>query len=217
MKFINTTTNEVYSTIGDVRKAVHPVRLPSILTKEALQDKGLDYLYDFGPPKVSIFQEVKIEGTEVNINGLFQEKYIITDIVLTAEEKTLRVEAALKNAKETQYKTLNYIFENKLKEALGDIADSEMKSWDKQEQEARAFTIDSLSNTPYIDSLLAARGGVETKAELVLKIITKADLYTTLHGTLLGTLHAKTREVFDIVATDVNIMDKLDLINSITF
>lgn len=71
----------------------------------------------------------------------------------------------------------------------------EIASWDKQESEARAWTIDNAVSTPFIDALLAGRNLGENKEELVTKIIKKADAYKTFYGQLLGKFHAKQKEL----------------------
>lgn len=67
----------------------------------------------------------------------------------------------------------------------------EIASWDKQESEARAWIVDNTIATPLIDALLIGRNLGESRAELVTKIISKADAYKAFYGQILGKLHAK--------------------------
>jgi predicted house-cleaning NTP pyrophosphatase (Maf/HAM1 superfamily) len=60
----------------------------------------------------------------------------------------------------------------------------ERESWKKQETEARAYIADSAAPTPLIDALAASRG--VDKADLVSRIIVKADLFATISGQLIG-------------------------------
>jgi hypothetical protein len=60
----------------------------------------------------------------------------------------------------------------------------EQQTFPKQEQEARAFTANASAATPMIDALVANRG--IDKAELVTRIITKADLFAQYSGAVIG-------------------------------
>lgn len=62
--------------------------------------------------------------------------------------------------------------------------ESEVLSWPKQEQEARAFTANASAATPLLDALAAARG--ITKAELAARVIAKADLFAGISGAIIG-------------------------------
>jgi len=62
----------------------------------------------------------------------------------------------------------------------------EMASWDKQENQARAWNNDNTVVTPIIDELLIARNFGETKQDLVNKIIGNADAYEVVYGQILG-------------------------------
>lgn len=62
--------------------------------------------------------------------------------------------------------------------------DSEVLSWSKQETEARAWTADNAAPTPLLTAMATARG--IDKAELVTRVIAKADLFAQISGTLIG-------------------------------
>jgi hypothetical protein len=61
---------------------------------------------------------------------------------------------------------------------------SEISSWDKQEAEARAWTANNSTPTPWLDAAVAAR--VIAKADFVSRIISNADVFITNSGTLTG-------------------------------
>lgn len=61
---------------------------------------------------------------------------------------------------------------------------TELLTFDKQEQEARAWDADNTTSTPLIDALALGRG--IDKAELVRRIIAKADAFATATGYLTG-------------------------------
>lgn len=62
--------------------------------------------------------------------------------------------------------------------------DDERLTFDKQEQEARDWLADNFASTPFVDSLAAGRQ--MDKAELVNRIIAKADAFTIASGSLTG-------------------------------
>lgn len=62
--------------------------------------------------------------------------------------------------------------------------EDEIKSWPKQEMEARAWLLDSSAATPWIDRAAAGRG--IAKAELIDRVMANAALFAPLHGELTG-------------------------------
>ena len=62
--------------------------------------------------------------------------------------------------------------------------DDERLTFDKQEQEARAWQADNSTSTPFVDAL--ASGRQMDKAELVSRIIAKADAFAIASGSLTG-------------------------------
>lgn len=79
---------------------------------------------------------------------------------------------------------INSSFEASMLPIINGIPAIERESWKKQETEARAYIIDGAASTPLIDALAATRG--VGKSELVSRIITKADLFATISGQLIG-------------------------------
>jgi hypothetical protein len=62
--------------------------------------------------------------------------------------------------------------------------DDEIKSWDKQESEARAYVLDTGASVPLLTAMAAA--GATTVSALVTRVIIKADLWATNYGAELG-------------------------------
>lgn len=62
--------------------------------------------------------------------------------------------------------------------------DDERLTFDKQEQEARAWLADNSAPTPFVDAIAAGRQ--MDKAELVSRIIAKADAFALASGSLTG-------------------------------
>ena len=75
-------------------------------------------------------------------------------------------------------------FEQAMQQIISGYPSDEISSWDKQEAEARAFSGNPAAVTPLIDALCGARG--VTKADLVSRIIAKANLFATVSGQLIG-------------------------------
>lgn len=78
----------------------------------------------------------------------------------------------------------NADYESQVKSLTADVPESEKLTWTKQETEARGWTADNSYPTPLVDGIVATRG--VDKAELVAKIIVKADLYAVAVGQLTG-------------------------------
>lgn len=86
--------------------------------------------------------------------------------------------------KQNQRLEINGVFEQSMQQITNGSPSNEVSSWAKQETEARAYAVDSFATTPLIDALSSARG--VAKAELVSRIIAKADLFATVSGQLIG-------------------------------
>lgn len=217
MEYININTKEIYSNIGEVRKALYPTSIPKVLTKEALEENGLDYLYNIQPLNIGIFQTAIKDGVITDESGKYIYNYKIQDSGFSEENKIQIAENTLKAEKEIQYKNFKLQLESKIKEITGDLSIVEISSWDKQEKEARSYILDSLIQTPYIDFLLVSRGLNETKEYLVNLIIAKADAYTGLHADTLGKYHKACKAVENITADITNIDIKLKEIQQVIF
>lgn len=66
--------------------------------------------------------------------------------------------------------------------------ESEVKTWTKQEEEAKAYLADNQVATPLIDALVANRG--LDKAELITRILAKAQAFAVVAGTIVGVRQA---------------------------
>lgn len=84
----------------------------------------------------------------------------------------------------------NSLYESSVASLTASVPDSEILTWTKQEQEARGWLVDSSVSTPLIDGILSVRTKY-TKAELVEKIISKADAYAAAIGALTGARQAE--------------------------
>lgn len=90
-------------------------------------------------------------------------------------------QAELKQSKRTE---INVDFEKAMQQIVGSYPANEVSSWAKQETEARAYQVNNAAATPLLDALASSRS--VAKAELVTRIIAKADLFAGISGTLIG-------------------------------
>lgn len=79
---------------------------------------------------------------------------------------------------------INVLFEQSMQQIANGYPANEVSSWAKQESEARAYIANHLAHTPLIDALASSRS--VDKADLVGRIIAKADLFADISGTLIG-------------------------------
>lgn len=70
----------------------------------------------------------------------------------------------------------------------------ERETWPQQVAEAKAWTADPQSATPFIDAMVAARPEV-TKAGLVSRILTNYTAYSQAVGAALGTMQKRISEI----------------------
>ena len=87
----------------------------------------------------------------------------------------------------------NADFEAAISSLTSSVPVSEISTWTKQEQEARAYLLDSNASTPFIDAICLARDC--DKSYLVGKIIEKADAYAIAVGTLTGIRQKLEKEI----------------------
>ena len=87
----------------------------------------------------------------------------------------------------------NADFEAAISSLTSSVPTSEISTWTKQEQEARAYLLDSNALTPFIDAICSARDC--DKSYLVGKIIEKADAYAIAVGTLTGIRQKLEKEI----------------------
>ena len=87
----------------------------------------------------------------------------------------------LKTAKLTE---INAAYDDAVSALVSDYPSNELLTFDKQEAEARAWTADQSADTPLVDALALGRG--MDKAELVSRILAKADAFAVATGYLTG-------------------------------
>lgn len=93
-------------------------------------------------------------------------------------------EPELPELKATKLNEINAAYQQAIATLTPTYPDDERLTFDKQEQEARAWLVDNSFPTPFIDALAAGRQ--MDKAELVSRIIAKADAFALASGSLTG-------------------------------
>ena len=93
-------------------------------------------------------------------------------------------EPELPELKATKLNEINALYQQAIATLTPTYPDDERLTFDKQEQEALAWPADNSASTPFIDALAAGRQ--MEKAELVSRIIAKADAFALASGSLTG-------------------------------
>jgi len=122
---------------------------------------------------------VSLELFEKKEDGSYYTYYLEVDgryVVDTVKEDA--------EAKEQAKNQVNSDYEQQVNALTQGVPEAEIKTWTKQELEARGYLADVTTPTPLIDALCAAR--VVPKDYLVAKIIEKADMYAVAVGSLTG-------------------------------
>ena len=102
---------------------------------------------------------------------------LIPDPVPTSEE-------LLAQAKADKLAEINAVCQSTLEALTPTYPERELTTFDKQESEARAYLADPTASTPLLSALAAGRG-IEL-ADLVQRVIAKADAFTLASGFIIG-------------------------------
>ena len=90
----------------------------------------------------------------------------------------------LDESKAAKLTEINAAYQQAIAKMTPGYPDDERLTFDKQEREARAWLADNSTSTPFIEALAAGRQ--MDKAELVSRIIAKADAFALASGSLTG-------------------------------
>lgn len=91
---------------------------------------------------------------------------------------------SLSDLKTAKMLEVNSAFESVITTMKAGYTEDEIKSWDKQENEARAYVLDAGATVPLLTAMATAGG--TTVSALVTRVIIKADLWATNYGAELG-------------------------------
>lgn len=92
--------------------------------------------------------------------------------------------SGLENARAIKLAEINAACERVMAAVTAGYPQSELLTFDKQEQEARAYTADAGASVPLLSALAASRG--LALAELVRRVIVKADAFAAVSGVVVG-------------------------------
>ncbi|MCP1318591.1 hypothetical protein [Halomonas sp. 707B3] len=132
--------------------------------------------------------DVVTEGTpEQQPDGTWRQTWVVRDF------KPEETAEALAKSQERKRQEINRAYEDELNVILKNYPEVETKTWDKQEQEARAWAADNTAVTPLLTEIANARG--LTMAELVPRVIAKADAWMQLSGAATGKRQALEEQI----------------------
>lgn len=107
-------------------------------------------------------------------------------------------EPELPELKTTKLNEINAAYQQAIATLTPTYPDDERLTFDKQEAEARSWLADNFTSTPFIDALAAGRQ--MDKAELVKRIIAKADAFALASGSLTGQ-RQRYEDILDVAET----------------
>jgi len=173
--YIKTETLDYPLTLRQIRQAVPNVSLPKEPDEATLNALGYATVQPTERPTGDVVTEGK---PEKQVDGTWRQVWDTQPY--TDAERT----EALQRAKRAAIQRINVGYEAEMGAILNSYPQAETLTWDKQEREARAWQADNTVATPYIDALAAGRS--MDKAELVSRIISKADAWVSLSGAATG-------------------------------
>ena len=118
------------------------------------------------------------------IRQVSEEEWELARYSAHVESGNIVLGTALKSYKVTKLNEINTAYQQAIADLTPTYPDDERLTFDKQEQEARAWLADNSASTPFVDAL--AVGRQMNKAELVSRIIAKADAFAIASGLLTG-------------------------------
>lgn len=162
-------------------RAAHPnVSFPALLTDAVLAPFGHAVLNHTSQPEFDGWTHELSEGNPEQRDGKWYQTWVLTPVTHTPEEEAER----LKAIKANKLDEINDAYQRAIATLTPTYPDDERLTFDKQEQEARAWLADDSASTPFVDALAAGRQ--MEKAELVSRIIAKADAFALASGSLTG-------------------------------
>lgn len=122
-------------------------------------------------------------------HGFWAEEWSVVDAFAREHPELVTEEEppappSLEEVKAARLAEVNAAYDEAVSALVDTYPDAELLTFDKQEAEARAWLADISARTPLIDALAAGRG--MDKAELVSRIIAKAEAFATTTGYLTG-------------------------------
>ena len=193
-KYIKLATGEV-KTQGEWRATNKHVSLPKVWKAATLESLGLTPVLAAPKPSVTELQRVESAGTTTDALGNTVEAWAVVDKFATLLEDGYVVKSKVEQeavymaelaAKELEGKVaaIEATFAEQVKQLTVGYSEDEIKTWDKQVAEAAAYTANAAAPTPLLDALIGVTG--DAKADLVGKVLNKANAYSAVLGAALG-------------------------------
>lgn len=162
-------------------RSTHPnVSFPYPLTDEILAPFGYANLNTTTPPEYDSWTHRLIESTPEQRDGKWYQTWVLEPVTHTPEEEAQRL-AGVKFAKLSE---INAVADMAIATLTATYPDREISTFDKQEDEARAYASDAMSSTPFLSALAQARG--ISLADLVKRVLAKADAFAVASGSIIG-------------------------------
>ena len=176
---INTSTLSIIS--EQLFRSKHKnVSFPSPLTDAILSPFGYAVLNPTTPPAYDSWTHRLVEGTPEQREGKWYQTWVLESVTHTPEEEAQRL-AGVKFAKLSE---INAVADRAIATLTATYPDREISTFDKQENEARAYASDAMSSTPFLSALAQARG--ISLADLVKRVLAKADAFAVASGSIIG-------------------------------
>ena len=156
------------------------VSFPSSLTDEILAPFGYAVLHLSDPPAYDSWTHQLVEARPEYREGAWYQKWTLKPVTHTSDEEAQR----LAEAKTAKLLEINTECQRVLESLTPTYPERELTTFDKQESEARAYLAEATASTPLLSALAAARG-IEL-ADLVQRVIAKADAFAAASGTIIG-------------------------------
>lgn len=119
-----------------------------------------------------------------DIMQIREEAWVAAGFIAHIEDGKIILGSELAELKAVKLAEINALYQQAIATLTPTYPDDERLTFDKQEQEARAWLADSSTSTPFVDALAAGRQ--MEKAELVSRIIAKANAFALASGSLTG-------------------------------
>lgn len=131
----------------------------------------------------------ELTAQEISAAGMIGYEHLVSPANTTVSEDgaitfTPPKPPKLDELKAAKLNEINTTYQQAIATLTPTYPDDERLTFDKQEQEARSWLADNSTPTPFVDALAAGRQ--MEKAELVSRIIAKADAFAIASGSLTG-------------------------------
>lgn len=185
-----------FETIAQLRRAFPNTTIPRNPNADQLAAFGRVYVEPTEPPTGDVVAQGEPERGN---DGIWRQTWQVRNY--TPEELAEQLESRCAD----KLNQINAGYQSELDAILSDYPSAETKTWDKQEAEARAWQADNTASTPLLDAVASGRN--MGKAELVQRVLAKADAWIALSGQATGKRQrledeiskAKTLEAFDAI------------------